>query len=392
MDFIKRYLSIIIPGAILVVGLVFVVLMFMVNSGVSADVKDSISKGNMVMQLAGDVPPKEQLTIESSYQGKHQEDADKIEQMFLATTTRALISYDVFPKPLDTSRQIFTNYGKSYEKAIEAIIASMSAADAPSEAEIAAVTASTGNRSRTEESDLIVDAFCKDKALKAKVYASPTLLPWFDFWRNYNFVSQKIAIEDCWNSQVAFWVYEDITESVNALNKDARSIMDGPLKRIIGINFMQSADNTMARTSRNITMDVPSYITEKNPPILIEDSWTARKCNEDVDVIHFSLSVVVAVDKVPDFMKSLCSAKTHKFSGWDGKASAKECSRNQITILSFNTVPIDRLDQNHKFYRYGSSAVVQWTGVCEYIFARKAYDPIMPESIKMKISGQTEQM
>ncbi len=392
MDFIKRYLSIIIPGAILVVGLVFVILMFVVNSGVSAEMEKSVSTGRNVTQLAASVPSKEQPQVEAAYQSRHEEDANRIEQLFLATTTRELIAYNIFPKPVDTSRQIFTNFGSAYRKAIEEMISSMSAADAPSQTEISAVTATIGTRSRTEESDLIVDAYCKDRALKAKVYASPTLLPWFDFWRDYKFVSERIAVEDCWYSQVAYWVYQDVAATINQINVDSRSIMDAPLKRLVGVSFTQSADAaTSSRGVRSVTIDQPAYITEQAPPILVADSWTTRKGNEDLDVIHFSLSVIVAVDKVPEFMKALCSAKQHVFYGWDGKSPAKDCQRNQITIISFNSVPVDRGDEFNKYYRYGKSAVVQWTGVCEYIFARKAYEPVMPQTVRDRITGQVQQ-
>ncbi len=392
MDFIKRYLSIIIPGAILVVGLVFVVLMFVVNSGVSAQMEQSVSTGRNVTQLAASVPSKDQPQVEAAYQSRHEEDADRIEQLFLAATTRELVAYNIFPKPVDTSRQIFTNFGIAYRKAIEEMIVGMSAADAPSVSEISAVTASTGTRTRSEESDLIVDAYCKDKALKAKVYAAPTILPWFDFWRDYKFVSERIAVDDCWNSQVALWVYQDVAETIKQLNQDSRSIMDGPVKRLVGISFNQSADGAVsARGARSVTMDLPGYVTEQSPPFLVSDTWTTRESNEDIDVIHFSVSVIVAVDKVPEFMKSLCSVKSHLFYGWDGKSPAKECQRNQITVLSFNTVPVDRENDFNKYYRYGKSAVVQWTGVCEYIFARKAYDEVMPQTIKDKITGQVQQ-
>jgi hypothetical protein len=390
MDFLKRYLSIVIPASILLVGVVFIVLTFIVNGSVAEEMDKSISTGRRVSTLASQVPSEQQPAVEKQYQDKHEEDANRIEQLFVDTTTRELISYNIFPEPIDTSRQLFTNFGNEYREAIEELVDSMNAVDAPSDSEISAVIAGTGTRSRAEENELIIEAYCKDRALKAKVYASPTILSWFDFWRDYKFVSQNIAVQDCWNSQVAYWVYEDVIDTVNQLNAQSNSIFDAPLKRIVGVSFTQSADGTARKGMKTATIDQPRYITEENPSMLVAETWTTRKSDENIDVIHFSLSVIVAVDKVPDFMKALCSSKTHLFRGWDGEAQPKECKRNQITILKFDSVPVDRLSDEHKYYRYGKSAVVQWTGACEYIFSRQAYEPVMPESIRQKISGGDE--
>jgi len=393
MDLIKRYLSIIIPAAILLAAVVFIVLTFVVNGGVANLMEQSISTGRRVSTLAQQVPSQRQPEIEAQFQDRQAEDADRIEQLFIETTTRKLISYNIFPKPIDTSRQLYTNYGNDYRDAIAQLIGSMNAADAPSDAEISAVVAGAGGRARAEESEMIVEAFCKDRALKANVYASPTLIPWFDFWRpqQYKFVSQTIAVQDCWNSQVAYWIYEDIVDTIKQLNANSRSIMDAPLKRIIGISFTQIADGGGTRATRTTSaIDTPLYVTEQAPSIFVAEPVTKRKSDENIDVVHFSLSVILAVDSVPDFMSTLCSAKMHTFIGWDGQAQPKECKRNQITVLKFDTSPIERQTGDHKYYRYGKGAVVKWTGVCEYIFSRKAYDSIMPDSIKNKISAEEQ--
>jgi hypothetical protein len=384
MDFIKRYLSIVIPASILLIGVIFIILTFITNSSVAEQMDKSVSTGRRVSTLVSEVPSRQQPSVEKQFQDRHEEDARRIRNLFIETTTRELISYDIFPEPIDTSRQLFTNYGTAYREAIEELVAGMNAVDAPSDSEISALIAGTGGRSRTEENDLIIEAYCKDRALKAKVYASPTLLSWFDFWRKYKFVSQNIAIQDCWNSQVAYWVYEDVIQTVNNLNRNSNSIFDAPLKRIIGISFTGPADGD-SRGAKTASIDQPIYITEQSPSPLVSETWTTRKSDENIDVIHFSLSVIVAVDKVPEFMKELCSSKSHMFRGWDGGAEPSEHERNQITILNFDTVPVDPQSDRHKYYRYGKSAVVQWTGACEYIFSREAYDEIIPEVIKLQI-------
>ena len=79
----------------------------------------------------------------------------------------------------------------------------------------------------------------------------------------------------------------------------------------------------------------------------------------------------------------------HSFKGWNGKASKKTYKHNQITILEMRVEPVDREGEEHQYYRYGDSAVVELDMTCEYIFNRAGYDVVKP--IQIKQSGMTDE-
>ncbi|ARN57608.1 hypothetical protein [Sedimentisphaera salicampi] len=395
MNFLKRYLTIIIPSAIALAGLVVLVLTWLSNSALKEKMQDSVSMGSQVRRLSSQTPSAEQYKVEASYQKMHEEDAATIENMFLQTTMKELISYQIFPKPDDTSRQLFTDYSKQYRAAVEKMVEDAGGVDAPSEQEIKNVKAARERRSRTEEGeDPIVEALCRNKAASNPVYMNPRNFPWYDFWHKYEFVSENIAVQDCWNSQVALWVYKDVVKSVKTANADAQSVFASPVKRLLAVRFQKRADNVdyVSRgTGKSKIIDEPYYVTENNKPILVASSVTNRVGdNETLDVIHFSVSVVIEKSKIPEFVEELCSEKMHKFYGWDGNQQEKTYQGNQITILDWSSMPIIRDDRAHEYYRYGDKSVVQWTASCEYIFARKAYEEIIPESIKTKMQGEED--
>ena len=107
--------------------------------------------------------------------------------------------------------------------------------------------------------------------------------------------------------------------------------------------------------------------------------------------MHFGLRVVVGVEHVMPFMKELCSAKTHKFSGWFGDQPEQTFEHNQITILESSVVPVDRESYGHRNYRYGDDAVVELDLICEYLFETAAYKDMQPQQVKDDILGITEE-
>jgi hypothetical protein len=90
------------------------------------------------------------------------------------------------------------------------------------------------------------------------------------------------------------------------------------------------------------------------------------------------------------FMKELCSGKQHKFRGFSCDEQEQLCKHNQITILESKIRPVNREDQTHSLYRYGDEAVVELDLICEYIFNKKGYDEIKPESVKTALKGEAQ--
>jgi len=160
---------------------------------------------------------------------------------------------------------------------------------------------------------------------------------------------------------------------------DSTSVFTSPVKRLLGVSFTTTDSRYSGFIGEKADV-LPSYV------VSIEDGLTAsctgRLCNDDIDVVHFNINVVVSTKAVLPFMQQLCSAKEHKFSGWNGNAAEQTFRHNQITILESKIRPVDREGKTHSLYRYGEDAVVELDLICEYIFNRNGYNEIKPESVK----------
>jgi hypothetical protein len=96
--------------------------------------------------------------------------------------------------------------------------------------------------------------------------------------------------------------------------------------------------------------------------------------------------VVVNAKSVLPFMKELCSAKEHKFSGFSGREPEQMFKHNQMTILESTITPVERESRMHDYYRYGEDALVELDLICEYIFNKAGYAEIKPEQVKTDLT------
>ena len=101
-------------------------------------------------------------------------------------------------------------------------------------------------------------------------------------------------------------------------------------------------------------MEAPNYIKSSREGMTTP--CTGRVCNEDIDVAHFNVRVVIDAAEVLPFVQELCKAKTHQFRGLYGDQPAQTFQHNQITVLETNLAPVDREGFDHSPYRYGLDA------------------------------------
>jgi len=176
-----------------------------------------------------------------------------------------------------------------------------------------------------------------------------------------------------------------------------------------------------AARARGASQD--SAAAEEKPKYVVNSfegltqSCTGRLSNGEIHVIQFDVTVVVRADRVMDFMQNLCSAKTHPFAGFDANQPPQVFKHNQITILESSARAVDRggasmtgtaamygyggrgmamgrgmgpgmgrgmgmTATSHDLHRYGQEAVVELDLICEYLFEKAGYEPIVPESVK----------
>jgi hypothetical protein len=372
---------------------------------------ESISIGRRVQSLSESAVPRDQWEVEQEYQQAYQRDANQTALLAKQSSQRELLSYKIFPEPKDTSTLIFEEFGWRFRDAVDGLIARVKAIDCPTDAELQkglqgsslpssrreldwSMERGGSNLSLSEVDATIMDVLCRERAQSAFVYANPADLSGYEFWEKYEYIGMDTAVEDCWYWQLAYWVIEDVIDTIDALNSGSNSVFTSPVKRLLDVDFAASDKGTGrgAASDRETGKKAavrPGYV------LSIEEAFTephtGRFCNDDIDVVHFNVVVVISAKAVLPFMRQLCSAKQHKFRGSSGEEREQVFKHNQITVLKSNIRPVDRGDATHNFYRYGEDAVVELDLICEYIFNKNGYDEIKPESVKESLKKPEEQ-
>jgi hypothetical protein len=200
----------------------------------------------------------------------------------------------------------------------------------------------------------------------------------YDFWKTFQYSNIDNSVKDCWFWQIGYWIIEDVFSTAGTMNAGSSSVLVSPVKRVEQVSFGFTGG------SGKVSQDRPKYVTK--PEEQMTESFTGRMSNESIDVVHFSMAVVLSSKAIIPFMRELCSAKEHGFTGFTGQESAKVFKHNQITILESRVKPVDLTSTDHRYYRYGADSVVAVELICEYIFNKKGYDAVKPELIKNPVA------
>jgi hypothetical protein len=353
---------------------------------------ESVPIGNKVLSELKVSPATKQVGVEKQYQEAYQQDANLIQQLSVHSSERELLSYDIFPQPKDTSTLIFTRFGENYRRGIEAMTKKVNGHDCPSTDEIKAATDAgkgLGPSARpTESTDAtarIIDEICRARAKSSSVYASPDIVSGYDFWKTYKYVNADDSIKDCWFWQIGYWIIEDVFATVEKMNAGSSNVFSSPVKRLERVGFLTpdtliTIGSTSALGTSKVAQERPKYVTK--PDEQLTESFTSRVSNESMDVVHFSMVVVVSTKAIVPFMRELCSVKEHSFRGLTGQEPEKIFKHNQITILECRVKPMTVQSMGYQYYRYGTDSIAEVEMVCEYIFNKQGCNAIKPDLIK----------
>jgi hypothetical protein len=256
---------------------------------------------------------------------------------------------------------------------------------------------------------MIADQMCTERAASALVYVNPIEISGYEHWQDYKYdVNLPSAVKDAWYHQLAYWVIEDIFDTIAVTNGGHDSLLTAPVKRFSRISFtmglkrpgsrgsssgavIRSIGGRRSRQQNEEESDRPAYVLSDKDGLT--ESLTGRFTETEgaIDVIHFNVAVVVASKDILLFMQEFCSAKEHKFSGYPTPSQPPQTlQHNQITILESKIAPLNPNDMLHYYYRYGDDPVVELDLICEYIFNREGYKPIKPQTITDTIAGLDE--
>lgn len=413
----------------LVAILLFIPTTLMSNKLTERVEKESIGMARQIGGFLRNPVPADLPAKMQEHLGVYGNDADQVSLLALQSGRRELLSYNIFPSaPNNASVLLFQEFAQNYQSGIDRMLEQLRARECPSvdELERGLETLSTGPRRgvgmgvgmglgmptatprRTSMRDYglsvramddasftIVDGICEGRAKTAGVYANPLNIAGYTYWRDYKYdVKVEESVKHCWYYQLAYWIIEDVFQTIATANEGHASLLDAPVKRLTQATFTMGLKKASkvgkkggaiirggsARKKQEAESDRPSYIYEDIDQLT--ESLTGRLTNDNIDVTHFNFTVIVEAKSVLSFMKELCSAKTHTFRGWDGKQPPQTFKHNQITILECSTSSIDVDHKDHVRYRYGKEKVVELDMICEYVFNKQAYDEKKPEIIK----------
>jgi hypothetical protein len=444
LSVIKNNLSLLVPIIIALVSVLLFIPTQLMSSKLKKDVEqESITNGlGKITRLETSAVSSKQYEMEAERQKAHAADANEVARLAMQTTQRELLSYDIFPAPDPNgfSGLIFQKFGENFRKGIDNSILNVNARDCPTDAEIERGLENSSSSSRTRGRGLssmmsssryggypgmdlygegggsmmlgninrmIIDEMCKDRAKTISVYINPLDIAGYEYWTNYKYdVKQEDAIKDCFYHQLAYWIIDDIFQTIGRMNSDYDNVLTAPAKRFMGISFTMGLKSARRgggvfrpvrgrrRTTTNQNKideaDRPRYVINNETDGLSE-SYTGRKCNKDIDVTHFNFSVIISTKSVLPFMKELCSAKEHQFRGYpDPNQPVQTFKHNQITVLESKMGSINPNDMTHRYYRYGDEPVVSLDLICEYVFDKEGYDVLIPQPVKDTLAGKDE--
>jgi hypothetical protein len=400
----KRHSSLLVPVIIGLVGVLLLVLTPLMNSKLRAQMtEESVMQGSrQISSLRKNTPASDQWKVEREQQQAYQSDANQISLLAKELSQRQLLSDNIFPMPKDDSILLFKGFGQQFRSGVDEQLKGVKAGECPTEEELKRSLGGLssgfrmGNRlSRGALSGAgteIRDALCRSKAESASVYINPITLSGYEFWGGYQYAGTPQAVKDCWYYQLAYWIIEDITDTIDAMNSGSNSVFESLVKRlrsiwftydepVIGRPVKPTFRGPSTRSTSRVARDMPTYVLTIQEGLTLP--WTSRVCNDDIDVVHFKVRVVVSTKSVLRFMQELCSAKRHIIRESSGQIQGPRYAKhNQITILESKITSVNRQDEIHKYYRYGEDAVVELDLICEYVFSKRGYDDIKPVSVK----------
>ncbi|UCD52749.1 MAG: hypothetical protein JSW27_08945 [Phycisphaerales bacterium] len=437
LSFLKNNLALLVPIVIVIVSLLLFIPTRILGSRLRDTVeKQSVQLGTRVDSLMRDVGSVAQAEALEEYINAYEADVNEIESLVAQTVQRELLSYNIFPDTNETSLALYEDFGRAYRQGIEAMLDRMEAGVCPTDEEIEGALKSAprqmaqpgmagyggdpaysgmgayggmgpyggggaGRRSYRMMGPLqrkIADQICLDRASRGRVYAGPADIAGYAYWDEWKFEDKDKAYKDCWYWQLGYWIIEDVTESIRAINENATSVLDAPVKRLESVDFMMKRNRSRRGRGgrrvrrRDTDSDNPVYVTDTRDAMTTPCTGRFTSDEKGIDVVQFDVRVIVNVDQVMSFMEELCSAKQHKFRGFYGDQPERTFMHNQISILESSVGPVDKQSRTHDLYRYGDLPVVELDLLCEYVFQRTiGFEGIKPQQVKDELAGEEEE-
>jgi hypothetical protein len=189
---------------------------------------------------------------------------------------------------------------------------------------------------------------------------------------------------DMWAAQVFYWIEKDVIDALRRVNdqadvpEDQRWVAYLPVKHLVSLNISEYLGNmvtdvmTHATASAILHANSSGSSRSSSAPVSFGDranAFTNRSRNEQYDVVHVAMNLVVDARYLPKVLIELCK-------------------QNLITPLDVQYRNVDVMTAREAGYLYGSGPVIDVDIVCEMLFYRSIYDAWKPEIVRKSLSGE----
>lgn len=224
-----------------------------------------------------------------------------------------------------------------------------------------------------------------DPVFRARVAKAKSILCYYDQETTFHVsplaydVSAPTAAE-MWAAQVGLWIQEDVVKAIAELNQAAAdAVVDAdpcvehtPVKRIVSIRVSGYEKEADERGGDRDVFDVTQFPATAGGAPETSVSLTGRKCNDQYDVVRFSVTLVIDQTRTPQVIDALTRANFYQCIGAGYEA----------------VDPIAAKDQG---YFYGTAPAIYATLEFEGYMFREIYQDLMPDEIKKSLGITVEE-
>lgn len=196
---------------------------------------------------------------------------------------------------------------------------------------------------------------------------------------------EKPRTEDLWAAQVLLWIEQDVAQALRRANEEAikdrnipvedQWVANLPVKHLVWLRvsdylIVESADQgsasgpPMRRGGGNTGIAAGGLRFGQQGA-----AFTDRARTGDYDVVHLAMNVVVDARDLPRVLLSLCK-------------------QNFITPIQVQYRAVNATAAANGGYLYGSGPLLNVDIVCEALFFRSNYEPMMPQIVKDRLEGK----
>ncbi|MBN2376666.1 MAG: hypothetical protein JXD22_09700 [Sedimentisphaerales bacterium] len=328
----------------------------------------------------------------------------------IQTSRRNLLSSQVFPNLKNSLEKDihFQEFARNYVAFIDGLLVDLKAGENLSAEQTQAIrdrylktaegtTSENSDQKQQDHIQMLIAGERKDHAEKISVYADHFAFCGYYHWKTLPTGTEDELLYDSWLTQVAAWVQQDVVQSIKQLNSSAESVVDAPVKRLVSIGF--GGGSFLTQPTRQETLPVnnitgiqrapgseyflPAYVTQNKigraaaagaTEAAFQNEmvtpYTGNACNDEIDVIHFSLEVIADSEKINELINVLQSPKFEL----DDTTQTKNNERNQITVLGVNIDPVNIQAELDSGFYYGRADAKLLTIICEYFFFKSGYE------------------